>query len=150
MAKYDLTKALRKQQFIKRVKSLLDRARFVELTDLTNRTVNQNSYLHLCFKAYSMYTGFTMNYTKQYIFKVLVNPAIFVKDTYNKETKAHYEEIRSTADLSKEEMSTAIENFKDHCAQIDFRLPEIDDLMYQREIEEAYEQQKRLAETHEI
>lgn len=146
MAKYDLNKPLRKQQFIKRVKSLLDRCRFVELKDLTNRSINQNSYMHLCFKAYSIYTGFSFNYTKQYIFKEVVNPSIFIIDAYNPISKAHYEEVRSTASLSVEECSTAIDNFKEYCAKFDFRLPEKDDLLYQREIEEAYEQQKRLAE----
>jgi len=142
MAKYDLSKQLRKQQFIKRVKSLLDKNKMVELKDLTKRSVDFNAYLHLCLSAYAIYTGYTLNYVKQHIFKVLVSPSIFIVEVANTETGEIYEEVRSSASLSNEELASAMFNFKEHCGEIDFRLPERDDLMYQREIEEAAEQQK--------
>ena len=139
MAKYDLLKPLRKQQFIKRVKQLLDKNKFVELKVINQRTVGMNAYMHLCFNAYAIYTGYTLNYVKQHIFKVLINPSVFVIEVTNQENGEIYEEIRSTADLTEEESHDCIFNFKEHCATIDFRLPERDDLLYQREIEEEAE-----------
>ena len=147
MAKYDLEKQLRRQLFIKRVKFFLDNNKFVDMTDLTKRSVNFNSYMHLCLAAYAMYAGYSLNHVKQKIFKVIINPDTFVVQSANTETGEMYEEVRSTKELSTEELLLCMFNLKVHCDKVGFRLPEREDLMYLREIEEAAEQQKQFLQS---
>ena len=44
MAKYDLSKPMRRSQFERRVQTLKEKGRFVELKELTARSLRQNNY----------------------------------------------------------------------------------------------------------
>jgi hypothetical protein len=142
MALYDLNKELRAQQFLKRVKSLMKNKRFVKLEEMTEKTLPQMGLVHVWFQCYATFTGYTVNYTKQYIFKQVVNPLTFIVDTTNEETGEVYTEIRSMATLTKEELSLCMTKFNNECAKIDLRLPLPTDKLYIREIREAAEKAK--------
>lgn len=108
---YDLTNDFHRKAFLARVDGFLDKGAVVDLTEKTFRTRSQNSYLHLLIGVVAMETGNTLAYTKEMYFKRLVNPDIFIvrrKDRWLGEIEI----IRSTASLTKEESSMAIDRFK--------------------------------------
>lgn len=108
---YDLSNDLHKTLFTTRVKMLMKRGSVIELAEKSMRTRGQNSYLHLLIGVVAMETGNTLDYCKQYYFKRLCNKDIFVKEVDDK-FLGHLEVVRSSADLTSEEMSMAIDRFK--------------------------------------
>ena len=143
MAKYDLSKPMRRAQFERRSDSLKERGRFVELKELTARSLKQNNYLHLILSYYGLEFGYSLSYVKRNIFKMIVNPQIFFVDRVNEKSGEVYRDIRSSADLSKEETCVAIDRFKDHSAQGGLVLPDPDNIIYLKEIMEEIESAKR-------
>ena len=141
MAKYDLKKPMRRAQFERYVKQLLDSDAFVELKKITDRSLSQNSYLHLILSYYGVEFGYSLNYVKQVIFKELVNPSIFIVDKMSKDGEL-YKDILSSAVVSMADLALSIDRFKNHSAKGGLRLPEPSDLMYLREIMEAVELNK--------
>lgn len=143
MAKYDLSKPMRKAQFERRVESLKEKGRFVELKELTTRSLRQNNYLHLILSYYGLEFGYNLSYVKRNIFKMIVNPQIFFIDRVNEKSGEVYRDVKSSAELSKEEMCIAIDRFKDHSAQGGLVLPDPDNIIYLKEISEEIERAKR-------
>lgn len=132
--KYNLSTELDRQRFSARAAKLLDRGSFVELRDCSNRTVNQNSYLHLLLGVVAMDTGNDIRYVKEWYFKRLVNPSLFIEKR-NDKLAGEIEYLRSTTELSKEEMSEAIDRFKRWGNENDFYMPEPGDDQLLRLIE---------------
>lgn len=108
---YDLSSEYQRQSFESRVSNLLERGVVVDLCEKTLRSRNQNSYLHLLIGVVAMETGNTLEYCKEWYFKRLCNEDLFVTTKMDKYA-GEVEVIRSTADLTKEEMSMAIDRFK--------------------------------------
>lgn len=94
------------------------------LVDESERTLNQNAYLHVLFRIVADYTGDSEEYVKQVHFKLIVNPEIFVKVTKDKTTGKMLKYIRSTAEVDVGEMSRAIDNFIRWSAEQGITLPE--------------------------
>lgn len=83
------------------------------------RTNLQNRYLHLAFNQVHYETGYSVNEIKQLLFKKIVNPEIFIKQS----DLGEY--LRSTADLNTAEMTKAIDKFRDYCiVEIGIYIPE--------------------------
>ena len=98
----------------------------VDLTEKAVRTLHQNSYIHLIIGVVAMETGNTIEYTKQQYFKKLVNPDLFERTKDDRFTgKTTY--YRSSAELSKEEMTQAIDRFRNWAASEGWYLPSPDD-----------------------
>lgn len=75
-----------------------------------SRTSRQNSYYWLVLKYYASQIGFTkVDAEKE--FKEVANPDIFVREYTDKLGHTHTV-IRSSADLTKEEMTSALNNFR--------------------------------------
>lgn len=108
---YDLSNPYQRQAFITKCKAQLSKNSVIEFKERITRTRNQNSYLHLLIGAVAMETGVTVEYCKQEYFKKLVNRDLFVRQAKDK-FAGDVELIRSTAELTKEEMSVAIDRFK--------------------------------------
>lgn len=137
---YDLNKELDRRRFANRVDDLLKCGAFVELTEKKLRSLNQNAYLHLLIGVVAMETGNTMEDTKRYYFKELVNPDVFVDNrTDNRGTTIKH--VRSSAEVSKEEMSKCIDKFKRWAAENRIYLPEPTDEAVLRDI--AFEMSRR-------
>ncbi len=100
-----------REKFKTRSEFLLKKRKVVELTEKSGRTLNQNSYLHLILSILAMEIGESLEYTKQYIFKRHINPELFVREKDDK-IIGKVEILRSSSDLTKEEMTTAIERLK--------------------------------------
>lgn len=130
---YDLSSDLQRKSFQARIDVLLEKAAVVELTEKSLRTKGQNNYLHLLLGVVAMDTGVTLEYAKQAYFKTLVNADIFlveISDRYMGKAKV----LRSSADLTKEEMSTAIDRFKRWGAENGIYMPDPGDESLLREI----------------
>lgn len=108
---YDLSNTLDRERFAARYATLMQNRCVVELTEKTFRTRNQNSYLHLLIGVVAMETGTTLDYCKEWYFKRLCNKDLFITTKTDKYA-GQIEVIRSSADLTKGEMSMAIDRFK--------------------------------------
>lgn len=106
----------------------------VEITEKTARTSSQNRYLHLLIGVVAMEVGVTLDYAKTEYYKRLTNRDIFcieVEDRF----LGKVERIRSSADLTKEEMSLAIDRFKRWGRGEGIYMPEPQDEALLRDIE---------------
>lgn len=90
---------------------LLNNGKRFELKELRKRrSLPQKGYMYLCFKQVQIDTGCDMEEVKQYLFKEVCSPEIFVRHgTYGKY-------LRSTEELDTKEMFEATENFRNFCA----------------------------------
>lgn len=131
---YNLANELDRRRFDSRAQSLTKRGRIVDLTEKTLRTSSQNSYLHLCIGVVAMETGNTVAYCKEHYFKRLVNPEIFLRKREDP-LAGTVVETRSSADLSKTEMSDAIDRFKRWAAENGIYIPEPGDEALLQDIE---------------
>ena len=107
---YDLTSDFQRKAFLSKVDNLLDRGAVVELTEKTFRSKSQNNYLHLLIGVVAMETGNTLSDVKEYYFKEICNSDLFHRQHFDKLGNC-IDTIRSSADLTKEEMSIAIDRF---------------------------------------
>lgn len=130
---YDLTSDFQKKAFLSRVDNCLERGAVVELTEKVFRSKNQNNYLHLLIGVVAMETGNTLAYVKEWYFKKLCNKDLFITSRVDKYV-GQIEEIRSSADLTKEEMSMAIDRFKRWGAENGMYMPSPGDETLLREI----------------
>lgn len=96
----------------------------MRLIDESDRTLNQNSYLHVLCRILAVETGVTERYAKDVYFKELANPGLFVHVTKDSLTGKMVRSLRSTADLSVDEMSTAIYKFRKWSEENGYYLPE--------------------------
>jgi hypothetical protein len=130
---YDLKSDYQLKAFQSKVEKLLERGAVVELTEKTFRSRNQNSYLHLLIGVVAMETGNTLEDVKREYFKDLVNPDIF--RSYRTDNRGNTIRVyRSSADVSKEEMSIAIDRFKRWGAENGIYMPNPGDESLLREI----------------
>lgn len=82
-----------------------------------SRSLAQNSYLHVCLSYFASEFGYDLEYVKYNIFKQIVNREIFAKQRENKRGQiATY--WRSTSDLDTNELTTAIEKFRNYSSMV--------------------------------
>lgn len=123
--KYDLTIPLHRKKFAARCNALLRQsATCVELQDESKRTVSQNRYLHVIIRVLAMETGVTESYAKDVYFKQLANPDIFITTHVDPVTNAELQYLKSTATLTKDEMSRAINTFRHWSEEQGYYLPD--------------------------
>lgn len=130
---FDLSTDFQRKAFLSRVDLLLEKGAVVEMTERTFRTKNQNNYLHLLIGVVAMDTGNTLAFTKDVYFKRLVNPDIFCVEKEDR-IMGKVQVLRSSADLTKEEMSIAIDRFKRWGAENGIYMPNPGDESLLREI----------------
>ena len=133
---YDLKNPVHRDQFSRRSDSLLEKGQdIVELKTKTSRSLRQNAYLHLILGWFAAETGNTREYVKREYFKRLVNKEIFV--TYvDDRWLGRNEVIKSSAEVTKEEMITAIERFRNWSSQeAGIYLPSADEQNYLEQLE---------------
>ena len=131
---YDLSSEFQRKAFLARVDNLMEKGAVVELTEKAFRSPNQNRYLHLLIGVVAIETGNTMEDAKTFYFKKVVNPDLF--QVYVKDNMGNtIDRLRSTAELTKEEMSTAIDRFKRWGAENGIHMPNPDDASLLKAIE---------------
>lgn len=124
---YNLATPLDKERFSTRVKALLEKGSAVELTEKVPRSKRQNHYMHLLIGVVAMEVGETVDYVKEEYFKKLVNKDLFVREK-NDKFIGKVPVILSSTQLTKEEMSVAIDRFKKWGAEQGFYMPSPDDV----------------------
>lgn len=122
---YDLTNPLHRKQFVARANKLLKKkSKVVELTDSSLRSPSQNNYLHVIIRILAMETGVSEQYAKDTYFKRLANSELFVSTLIDPITNEEKEYVRSSSDLTVEEMTAAIDNFRRWSEEQGYYLPE--------------------------
>jgi hypothetical protein len=109
---YDLNIQIDRERFKRRVNALYAAKKLVELKEYKpQRTDRQNRYLHVILGEFAMETGCTLDWVKREYFKKICNPSIFLIKKQDKYA-GDVEFLRSSAELTTEEMTTAIERFR--------------------------------------
>ncbi len=131
---YDLTSEMQQKSFLARIDNLIEKGAVVEMTEKAFRSPNQNRYLHLLIGVVAIETGNTLEDAKTYYFKKVVNLDLF--QVYVKDNMGNtIDRLRSTAELTKEEMSIAIDRFKRWGAENGIYMPNPEDIHLLKEIE---------------
>ena len=131
---YDLSSDFQRKSFLARMDNLMEKGAVVELTEKAFRSPNQNRYLHLLIGVVAIETGNTLEDAKKWYFKETCNPDLFHVKHMDKMGNC-IDHIRSTAELTKEEMSTAIDRFKRWGAENGIYMPNPDDASLLKAIE---------------
>lgn len=134
---YDLSKPLDREKFKMRVNHLFAQGKQVELLEKTFRSLRQNAYLHCLLGILAIDQGLTIDYVKEFYYKRLVNPDIFL---ITKEDKilGKVEILRSSKELTKEEMRNSIDKLRNWASsELGCYLPSADEesLLQQAELE---------------
>lgn len=125
---YDLRNPLDGERFKKRIQRLLERGDAkVELTEKKpQRSRAQNRYLHLLLGELALQTGNTIEWVKVEYYKKCCNRDLFVTRRADK-MLGSAEVLRSSADLTTDEMTLSIERLKKWAAEGDIDLPDAED-----------------------
>ena len=113
---YDLRNPLDRERFKRRCNALYQKQGIVDLSEKTQRSIQQNRYAHLIMSYLAMETGNTLDYVKEVFYKRTVNKELFLREKED-EILGKVEYLRSSADLSKEEMTLSIDRFRDWSSQ---------------------------------
>ena len=114
---YDLSNILDRERFTRRCTVLLGKKGVVELVEKTQRSNSQNRYLHLLLGYLAMETGNELEYVKEVFYKRTANAALFVRRRED-EIVGAVEFTRSSAELSKEEMTVSIDRLRDWSSRV--------------------------------
>jgi len=113
---YDLSNQLQRESFKIRTNNLYLKGGIVELIDKKPRTLKQNNYIHLILSYFACETGNTLEFVKQEYYKRLVNSELFVKKI-NDSFLGEILILKSSKDLTKDEMTLSIERFRNWSSQ---------------------------------
>ena len=114
-----------RKKFVRYANRLLEKGRnHVKLVDETDRTLNQNRYLHVLCRILANDIGVTEAYAKQVYMKTLACPDVFVTTTKDPITNELVKVVRSTCDLTIPEMRKVIKGFRDWAADNGYYLPD--------------------------
>ena len=91
------------------------------------RTLSQNNYLHLLLQVFAMEYGCSLDVAKVDYYKRLCNQDLFEVEKVNKQGEV-VKDLRSSADLTTEEMAQSIDRFKRFAAEGGIYLPDADRL----------------------
>ena len=85
----------------------------LELTEKRARSLQANKYLHLMLSKFALEYGYTLDEVKTHFYKVTVNPDIYIRERVDKFSGEIYKYVRSSAELTSDEMSKSIEAFRE-------------------------------------
>lgn len=115
---------------------LVDKQVMVEVVKVSpKRSLSQNAYLHLILGAFANHFGYSLEEGKV-LYKRDANPVLFVY------TKNDIKFLRSSADLTKEEMAISIDNFMKYSAEAGYTLPLATDEAWIMSIQNEMERNK--------
>ena len=114
----DLSKQFEANKAETKLDQLIKKGAKIELIEKREvRSIKQNSYLHAIITIFAIEYGETIEYTKQQIFKAVVNPGIFIYERVNKKSGEIREALKSSSDLTTEEINISIERFRNFAAE---------------------------------
>lgn len=116
---YDLSIELQAENFKRRCNTLYKKRCVVELSEKRpQRTTRQNAYLHAALGYFGLQFGYTIDEVKTWYFKDICNPELFVRYKTDVITGERRKAHRSSAELTTEEMTLAIERFRNWAADV--------------------------------
>lgn len=123
---YNLSKVIDQNKAKDRIDWLISKGKRIELKEIREkRTSLQNRYFHLLINYWALEYGETFEFTKQEVFKRLVNPDTFVTTRKNPKSGKEREELKSSADIDTKEMTDCIDRFKNwSVTKTGIRLPD--------------------------
>lgn len=125
---YDLQNEVDRVKFKDYVNRLYANGEIVELKKVDfQRTKSQNNYMHLLIRIFACHFGYREEEVKQEYFKRACNYQLFHQKVVRPDGKIAFR-MRSTSELSKDEMIRAIDSFKNWSAmEAEFPLPDAED-----------------------
>ena len=143
---YNAEKEIDAQRAISRLTELVSKRKRFEIIEKKKiRSLSQNNYLHLILSYFALDYGETLEYIKLEYFKKLVNKDIFEFEFQNRITGECRIEYRSTADLKTDELTLAIDRFRNYSSKhAGIYLPEPKDLAFLQEIQDEVTKNKNL------
>jgi hypothetical protein len=126
--KLDLSNPFDKKKFKTYSNKLYDQGAKVEIKKINPaRSLNQNSYLHVCLSLYAINFGEHLEDVKKKVYKILCNRALFIEHIQiNEET---FLNIKSSAKLTTDEMTLSIERFRNFASQNGCYIPTPEEYM---------------------
>ena len=116
---YDLSNELHAENFKKRCNALFKKRCIVDLTEKKpQRTIRQNSYLHAALGYFGLQVGYRREEVKEWYFKELCNPELFIRKIHDSVTGKERTVLRSSAELDTEQMTLAIERFRNWASEV--------------------------------
>lgn len=140
---YDLNNDLDRKRFLARCKSLYNNRKIVEVTDASKRTYKQNNYLHTILAFFALECGMDKNSVKQQLYKTLCNADLYVRKEFNPKLNMEVVVIRSSSELTTEEMSLSIDRFRKWSEEQGIYLPSPEEQNYLEQMALMVEQNKR-------
>lgn len=134
---YDLSNPLQCENFKVKAEALAKKGGIVELTEKKlQRTASQNRYLHSILAYFALEVGETAEYVKMNYFKLLCNRDLFVREVDDK-FAGKIRVVRSSSELDTEEMTRAIERYRNWAASEGVYIPSPEEhlMVQQMEIE---------------
>lgn len=139
---YDLSQEYHRRQAKARLERLLERRAVIDLTERKIRSIPQNRYLHACLGGLALHLGEKFEDVKKYIFKIKINPDIFIIDKTIKHA-GKVKDLRSSSSLTKEEMSLAIERLRNWASKEEgYYIPSSEEHLLIRQMEIEIERAK--------
>jgi hypothetical protein len=114
---YDLRNPLDRERFKRRCNALFEKRGIVDLSEKTQRSSQQSKYLHLILSLLAIETGNSIDYVKEIFYKRTANKELYVREKEDG-ILGKVEYLRSSADLSKEEMTLSIDRLRDWSSQV--------------------------------
>lgn len=141
---YNLKNPLEIDQFKGRVTELRNKGAMVELTEKKPRSLQSNKYLHTILSYFGLQTGNTLAEVKELYYKRICNTDLFVRRKWDNVLGREREYLRSTTELTQEEISLSIDRFRTWSAQTaDIYIPSSEEYIALLHIQHDIEQAKQ-------
>lgn len=130
MTMFNASKPIDQQRAIEKLKFLIKHEKVFELTEKrVTKTYPQLKYLHLILAYFALEFGEKTEYIKIEFFKKIANRDLFEFEFVNRKTAEVRTELRSCAELTKDQMTLAIDRFRDYASkEAGIYLPQPNDL----------------------
>lgn len=148
---FNLANPYEHEKYKEYVNALFKKKAIVEIKEKKkNRTLKQNSFLHILLSYFAAEYGISTEEAKLDIFKRACNKDIFIRRTTNKYGR-EVETTRSSASLDTGEMATAIDRFRNWSASVaGIYLPSPQEHDYIIHCQQVIEQNKEFIEQVDI
>ncbi len=113
---YDLRNPLDRDRFKRRCNALYKKQGIVDLSEKGQRSSQQNRYLHFLLGYLAIETSNTLEYVKEVFYKRTANKELYLREKEDA-ILGKVEYLRSSAELTKEEMTLSIDRLRDWASQ---------------------------------
>lgn len=114
---YNTSNPLEVQNLRLRIDKLIAKGSMVEVVEKKARSLKSNAYLHTILSYFGLQTGNTLSEVKELYYKRICNPDLFVRSKHDNILGKDREYLRSTTELTQEEMSLSIDRFRTWASQ---------------------------------